>query len=207
MHHTNLLTARQVQEMLDVDRSTVYRMAGDGRLPAVRIGKQWRFPATEIERMFDGVFEAPEFDDGIIDCEAAEAVLDLAAPLLGVMMVVTDLSGIPLTKIVNPTPWMSERLDEPETLTSCLDEWHELAADLDLAPRFVEGGLGFECARSFIRHGAELVGMVLAGGVTTEDRSDLYRLDEKSRGRVLSTLPRVGALLSRCATKPERSTK
>jgi excisionase family DNA binding protein len=35
-----MLTAQQVQDLLDVDASTIYRMAGDGRLPAVRIGRQ-----------------------------------------------------------------------------------------------------------------------------------------------------------------------
>jgi excisionase family DNA binding protein len=48
---SGFLTTQQVQDLLDVDASTIYRMAGDGRLPAVRIGRQWRFPATEIEAM------------------------------------------------------------------------------------------------------------------------------------------------------------
>jgi excisionase family DNA binding protein len=48
---SGFLTTQQVQDLLDVDASTIYRMAGDGRLPAVRIGRQWRFPAAEIEAM------------------------------------------------------------------------------------------------------------------------------------------------------------
>ena len=46
-----LLTANQVQRLFDVDRSTIYRMASDGRLPAVKIGRQWRFPADGIRRL------------------------------------------------------------------------------------------------------------------------------------------------------------
>ena len=46
-----LLTARQVQQLLRVDKSTVYRMASDGRLPAIKVGKQWRFPADEIDQI------------------------------------------------------------------------------------------------------------------------------------------------------------
>jgi excisionase family DNA binding protein len=46
-----MLTAQQVQDLLEVDASTVYRMASDGRLPAVRIGRQWRFPTEAIERL------------------------------------------------------------------------------------------------------------------------------------------------------------
>ncbi len=46
-----LLTTQQVQGLLGVDASTIYRMAGDGRLPAVRVGRQWRFPADGIDAL------------------------------------------------------------------------------------------------------------------------------------------------------------
>ncbi len=46
-----LLTARQVQEILKVDRITIYRMLSDGRLKGVKIGQQWRFHARELNRL------------------------------------------------------------------------------------------------------------------------------------------------------------
>ena len=46
---SQMLTAKEIQSLLDVDRSTVYRMAEDGRLPAIKVGRQWRFPAQKIE--------------------------------------------------------------------------------------------------------------------------------------------------------------
>ena len=39
-----LLTALEVQELLHIDRSTVYRMAEDGRLPAIRVGSLLALP-------------------------------------------------------------------------------------------------------------------------------------------------------------------
>ena len=42
------LTARDVQELIRVDRSTIYRMAESGRLPAIKVGRQWRFPADAV---------------------------------------------------------------------------------------------------------------------------------------------------------------
>ena len=45
---TTFLTTQDVQELLHVDKSTVYRMAEDGRLPGVKVGRQWRFPADRI---------------------------------------------------------------------------------------------------------------------------------------------------------------
>ena len=47
-----MLTAKEVQDLLQVDRSTIYRMAEAGRLPAIKVGKQWRFPADQINNWF-----------------------------------------------------------------------------------------------------------------------------------------------------------
>lgn len=52
-----LLSAQQVQDLLHVDRSTVYRMAEDGRLPAIKVGRQWRFPAARIDALLSGTDE------------------------------------------------------------------------------------------------------------------------------------------------------
>ena len=43
-----LLTAKQVQDLLHVDRTTIYRMLKDGRLNGVKVGKHWRFSAQEV---------------------------------------------------------------------------------------------------------------------------------------------------------------
>lgn len=209
----NLLTAREVQDLLDVDRSTVYRMADDGRLPAVKIGRQWRFPASEIERLvhptrptevpatmpleeWTGEGPAPS-----VDQENAQTIVDLAASALGVMMVVTDLHGLPLTEVANPNPWFAEHASQPEVFTRCTAEWRRMADDPDFSPRFQEGAFGFECARTFVRSGRHLVAMLLAGGVAPEQGPDLgfHRLEPGERREVLERLPSVGALLSRCA--------
>ena len=42
------MTAAAVGRLLGVDTSTIYRMAGDGRLPALRVGRQWRFAAEQV---------------------------------------------------------------------------------------------------------------------------------------------------------------
>ena len=46
-----LLTAREVQEILKVDRITIYRMLNDGRLKGAKIGQQWRFSRSDVERL------------------------------------------------------------------------------------------------------------------------------------------------------------
>lgn len=216
---SNLLTAREVQELLDVDRSTVYRMADDGRLPAVKVGRQWRFPADEIDRLvhptregipgrmvpFPDREQAPSTPS--VDRENAQMIIDLAASALGVMMVVTDLHGLPLTEVANPNRWFAERASEPDVFTRCTTEWRRMADDPDFTPRFQEGAFGFECARTFVRSGTHLVAMLLAGGVAPEHGTDLgfHRLEPSQRLEVLERLPSVGALLSRCAVTRHES--
>jgi len=218
-----LLTALEVQELLHIDRSTVYRMAEDGRLPAIRVGRSWRFPAERIHALLaaspgrdaverplrvvettaDGTDEASPADgaDGpAVNVAAAGSAISVAAELLGVMMVVTDMHGRPVTDVVNQCEWFASHGAEPGVLDRCVAEWRDLADHPDLAPRFQAGALGFQCARAFIRHGSTLVGMVLAGGVSPAidgaTDPDLHHLDEAERERVLAALPRIAAAIS-----------
>ena len=206
---TDLLTAQQVQDLLRVDRSTVYRMADSGRLAAVKVGRQWRFPTASIRSLLHGSGvdvpvvppSPPPPAPSAPDRQQATAVLELAADLLGVMLVVTDMDGRPVTDVVNPCPWFAERLDDPALLETCTQEWQDLADDPDLEPRFRTGAHGFDCARTFVRTGSRLVGMVLAGGIAPRDGAQagepgLYHLDGTARQRVLTALPRVAAALS-----------
>jgi excisionase family DNA binding protein len=218
-----LLSAHEVQQLLHVDRSTVYRMAEDGRLTAIKIGRQWRFPAADIQALLDG--SAPASVTEIaparqaegragsqpLDVDLAAAVTQVAAELLGVMMVVTDMDGRPITEVSNPCPWFAERLDDPTLLETCTREWQQLADDPRFEPTMHTGQHGFDCARAFIRSGSSLVGMVLAGGIAPPvpaDSSDvtdapqgLYDLDDAERARVLAALPKVAATLSRVRSR------
>lgn len=196
-----LLSARQVRDILEVDASTIYRMAGDGRLPAVKVGRQWRFPADQIERLLSGNEGRPVLQAEPLTTELAEAVVRMAAKALGVMMVFTDMAGEPLTVVANPCRHFEARAGDPDFIAECAAEWRDLANDPDLRPRFREGIHGFECARSFVRSGTQLIGMVLVGGVAPQGRidPDLFVLTPSERENVLAALPETAALLSRIA--------
>jgi excisionase family DNA binding protein len=202
-----LLTARQITELLGIDKSTVYRMADDGRLRGVRVGRQWRFPAVGVEDMLQGAglgadagAAAPQAHEPL-GGHAADLLLDVLAESLGVMMVLTDLDGHPLSAIANPCPSFAARGNDPTLVQACAAEWREMAEDPDFVPRFRTGRLGFQCARAFVRSGDRLVGMVLAGGVPAPEQpaEGLWVLDDESRSRVLQLLPRVAAAFSHLA--------
>ncbi len=45
----NLLTTEQIAEYLKVDKFTVYRLVAKKKIPAFRVGNQWRFKRALIE--------------------------------------------------------------------------------------------------------------------------------------------------------------
>lgn len=203
-----LLRAEQVSKLLKVDRSTVYRMAENGKLPATKVGRQWRFPADEISRLLqtDHATAASSENDGQALIEAVQAslpLIELSAQLLGVMMIATDMDGHPVTELINPNPWVSSRADEPGFVDTCLAYWKQLANDPAFDVGFRLGPLNVECARTFFRIGPRLAGMLYAGGIdpTGHDERALYRLSAEGRARVLTYLPAVAAAVSRIASK------
>ena len=51
----NVLSVRDVALFLKINEQTVYRLARCGKIPARKIGKQWRFSRAEIEAMVRGM--------------------------------------------------------------------------------------------------------------------------------------------------------
>jgi excisionase family DNA binding protein len=151
------LTASDVTRLLRIDKSTVYRMAEDGRLTAVKIGRQWRFPADGLERALGVDVPAPQ--------ERTEALTALFAELYDVMAVVTDLEGTPLTPVLNPSAYFEALGAHPAAVAACIGEWRAHATDPELRPTLQASRFGFLCARAYLRNGFELVGMVIAGGI------------------------------------------
>ena len=44
----HLLTLEEVSAFLNIHRATVYRMAQGGKIPAMKVGKVWRFQQEKI---------------------------------------------------------------------------------------------------------------------------------------------------------------
>jgi excisionase family DNA binding protein len=52
----NLLTAKEVAELLRMPLSTVYYLAKIHKIPSIQIGRIWRFRKDEILRLIGGQF-------------------------------------------------------------------------------------------------------------------------------------------------------
>ncbi len=174
-----MLTAKDVQELLQVDRSTVYRMAEDGRLPAIKVGRQWRFAGPQIQSWLaankspasmvqTAVTTTPPLA-AQLPIECVQLIQDTYAQALGVMIIITDMQGTPVTHLSNPCGLFDALSDVPQLWQKCVAHWREMAAGLSLEPQFAPGYLGLLCARAFIRLDTQLKGQVFIGGIAPDD--------------------------------------
>src|SRR5215510_9594140 len=56
----DLLTAKQVAAMLNIDLMTVYNRAGKGKLPCIRHSRSLRFRKSDIEKLIDATKAPPD---------------------------------------------------------------------------------------------------------------------------------------------------
>ena len=221
------LTARDVQELIRVDRSTIYRMAESGRLPAIKVGRQWRFLADEIDTWLNGSGNGAA---GSTPPSTTQDVADLFADLYDVMVVVTDIDGNPVTEVSNPNGYFSAISGEASALDRCIAEWKTLGGEYDFEPRLRPSHLGFLCTRAFIRSGNELVGMVISGGVAPDEWppspagieaiaresrvpvalveqnvESIHRIDHRAQRRLLRAIPILARHLSSISDQQRQS--
>lgn len=190
----DLLTTRQVTQLLKIDRTTIYRMVESGQLPAIRVGKQWRFAQADIEQFLTAPQSAsvpkPEGNSNaatltgmaarslqpdllnlerplseLLPIGAAQLIQDLAADTLGVTIVMTDMEGKPVTSVSNACGLYQTLLADNSAVTHCIAEWQQFAGRATLSPQFIPNRMGLLCARGLIRAGNYLKGMVFFGGI------------------------------------------
>jgi excisionase family DNA binding protein len=153
----DLLTTRQVQELLKVNRITVYRMLQDGRLSGSKIGQQWRFSAKDVERLLKGsqVGNA-ELDtaeqDAYFPTHCLQTIQDVVSDLGHISVKIADLQGKSVTEMSNPCQFCALVLSSPTGAEACKQSWLETISDpgkwgknvchagLHYTPRFILDG-------------------------------------------------------------------
>ncbi len=137
----DLLTTRQLQELLQVDRITIYRMLNDGRLHGFKVGGQWRFSRREIERWLEGqranAQDSEELtlekDDDLLSAQALpmhciQAMQSVYAEALDVAAVTVDLDGTPLTDVSNSCDFCALVLASEEGRRRCAASWQRVGS-------------------------------------------------------------------------------
>ena len=146
-----LLTTKEVQALLSVDRTTVYRMLKDGRLSGVKIGQQWRFPRHEIDLLLSGhtlsIAPATEHPLPVRD---VQPIQDVFAELAEVGAVTTDLDGQALTAISNSCAYCNMIRSTESGRQACSASWRELGQLTEQQTDFYSCHAGLSYARARI---------------------------------------------------------
>jgi ligand-binding sensor protein len=221
-------------------------MAEAGRLPAVKVGKQWRFPSDQVDTWLKGqattqaAASAPAAVQplptptnchigSLLPLECVQLIQDTYADALGVMLVVTDMDGNPVTEVSHPCGLFQTISDKPHAVRKCIQSWHDLATAIELEPKLMVSHLGLLCARGLIRVGTELKGMVVLGCIAPDQwppsreevermavefevqpetlaahLEEVFYLDKAEQARVLTFVQRIANIIAHIVT--ERNT-
>ena len=163
----DLLTTKQVIGLLKIDRTTVYRMLKNGRLSAVKVGSQWRFPRKNVEALIAGSVTSPVIKNAekmeMMPLFCIQLIQDVLADIAKVGSITTDPEGKPITKISNSCDFCNLILASPSGKKACIASWRALASQTAEQPKFFTCHAGFQYARGAIRKDGKLLAMLIAG--------------------------------------------
>jgi len=159
----DLLTAKQLQDLLKVDRITIYRMLGDGRLTGFKVGGQWRFSRRQIESWLQEQQASPDTADELpsdlqaLPLHCVQAIQSIYAEALDVAAVTTNPDGTPLTAISNPCAFCDLILATEEGRRRCAAAWQAADKGRGQPGQFHTCHAGLLCASAPVRVGGRWV--------------------------------------------------
>jgi excisionase family DNA binding protein len=171
----SLLTTRQLQNLLQVDRITIYRMLNDGRLRGFKVGGQWRFSREAIECWLQEqqanleIREAPSIDGQAqpwaqaLPLSCVQAIQDVFAEALGVGVVTTSPDGRPILPVANTCEFCALILESEEGQKRCISSWRAAAATAGDTPRPAVCHAGLSYVWSMVEIQGAFVAAVHAG--------------------------------------------
>jgi len=165
-----LLTLREVKDLLHVDRITVYRMLEKGRLPGFKLGGRWYFSRPEIEAWLAGqrtqsyaaapAEPAPSTEGLPLSC--IESVQNILGEALGVAALTTDMAGQLVTSISHSCRFCTVIRSTAEGRRLCSDCWVSFALGMHAQhARRCHAGLRYRC--ELIQVAGQGIGVAIAG--------------------------------------------
>ena len=162
-----LLTAKQVQELLHVDRTTIYRMLKEGRLTGIKVGQRWRFSEQEVDDLLSGAIRLGDENQAVsvdaLPLHCMQPVQDVFAEIAEVGSVTAGVDGRPLTRVSNSCDFCKLIMGSEDGRQACIESWRMLTRQTNQAPEFISCHAGLQYARARIEVGGELIAILVAG--------------------------------------------
>ena len=162
------LTTEEVLEYLQINLRTVYRLIKAGKIPAVRVGRQWRFRKRDIDVWLDS--QRPGGD--------RQAAAAPAAPVRNTrqrVLVVDDEASI--RDLLSKTLALAEYdVDTAPDGTTALDRMRAFSYDLLIADLRMPGMDGLTLIRQAKRIKADLPVLIITGFSTESSAIEAVNL-------------------------------
>jgi excisionase family DNA binding protein len=162
------LTTEEVLEYLQINLRTVYRLIKAGKIPAVRVGRQWRFRKRDIDVWLDT--QRPRGD--------RQGVASPAAPVRNTrqrVLVVDDEASI--RDLLSKTLALAEYdVDTAPDGTTALDRMRAFSYDLLIADLKMPGMDGLTLIRQAKRIKADLPVIIITGFSTESSAIEAVNL-------------------------------
>lgn len=197
-----LLTTRELEDRLQLDRVTIYRMVKDGELPALRVGGQWRFSAEAIDAWLQGragdAQGKPAQREGsqdltalnlidLVPVKTVQSIQDQFSDLLGVSSFTIDLDGRPVIPCSHCSRFCRLVHQTRAGLAACETSWREIAGSEGDGATIRVCHAGIQYAAAPVNVNKQRLGMVTAGQFLTAAPDP-----KEFRVRALATGARIG---------------
>src|SRR5499426_4134897 len=154
------LTTEEVLEYLQVNLRTVYRLIKAGKIPAVRVGRQWRFRKRDIDAWLDS--QRPRGGGRPAAAAAAAPVRPAPGTARPRVLVVDDEASI--RDLLSKTLALAEYdVDVASDGRSALERIRIYQYDLLIADLKMPGIDGLAVIREAKRYSAELAVLIIPG--------------------------------------------
>jgi excisionase family DNA binding protein len=162
------LTTEEVLEYLQVNLRTVYRLIKAGKIPAVRVGRQWRFRKRDIDAWLDS--QRPRSERPAVPTPQAAARSTRQR-----VLVVDDEASI--RDLLSKTLALAEyEVDTAPDGTSALDRMRAFTYDLLIADLKMPGMDGLTLIRQAKRIKADLPVIIITGFSTESSAIEAVNL-------------------------------
>ncbi|HHX63268.1 MAG TPA: helix-turn-helix domain-containing protein [Chloroflexi bacterium] len=74
MDQNTLLNVKQVAQYLQLKESTIYSWAQDGKIPAIKIGRTWRFRRSDLDSWLERHLQGESLEDATNEVRAESRV-------------------------------------------------------------------------------------------------------------------------------------
>jgi excisionase family DNA binding protein len=163
------LTTEEVLEYLQVNLRTVYRLIKAGKIPAVRVGRQWRFRKRDIDAWLDSQRSRNEPPAPPVQGQAQQR------PGRHRVLVVDDEASI--RELLSKTLALAEYdVDTAADATSALDRMRSAGYDLLIADLKMPGMDGLTLIRQAKRIKSDLPVIIITGFSTESSAIEAVNL-------------------------------